>query len=101
MAVNPRLFLEMASHSWVTVRTPIAEISLNFNVTPYKFTPIDFQFAWSLDSKSRYCSSAGYDQDVMDFTVNLEAKFNECYHGLFGWAIGDDASDCQWRRYYP
>lgn len=101
VALNPALFAELAAHGWLTLRTPFAHFSLNADVTPFKFTPLDYQASWSLDSKGRYCHSLGYDQDVMDFELRVEASFDECFWGVLGKFSGDDSSDCTWRRYYP
>jgi hypothetical protein len=61
VAINPTAFLEIASHNYLTVRTPLIHATLVLNITPWKFTLADYQATWSLDNKSRYCHSAGYD----------------------------------------
>lgn len=42
IAMNPFAFFEVASHNWVTIRTPLAHISLNINLIPFRFIPIDY-----------------------------------------------------------
>ena len=60
VASNPRVFLELASHNYFTLRSPIAHISLYFNLIPYRFVPMDLQFTWSLENYSRYCYGTGF-----------------------------------------
>ena len=66
----------------------------------YKFSPLDFQFAWNLETMSEYCRSVSWFQEVFDLRVDVETHTNECYFGLIGMS-SDDSSDCRWMRYRP
>jgi len=73
-----------------------------------KYTPFDFQLAWDMDNKSRYCYSLSYFWEVFDLELSTEWHINECSFGLLGYLsnslnllAGTDYKDCSKRRYVP
>ena len=74
---------------------------MSAKIMGYKFAPIDYQMAWDLNNKERYCYSVGLFQEVFDISVEVETLVNECAFGIIGWITGSDKKDCAWRRYKP
>lgn len=102
MIVNPHLFGEASIWSSVTVKLIILEVTLTFKLIGFKFSPLDFQVAFDLDSTNRYCSSVGFFQDVFDIRLDISSAAYECHNGIIGTLReGGDSSDCVWRTYQP
>ena len=57
---NPSVFLEASGDVSVTFKLIFIHLTLSLNLVGYKFAPIDAHVGWSLDKKSRICSSVGY-----------------------------------------
>lgn len=100
LVLNPNIFLEAASHSWMVLRLGVVEFWFRLDLIGYKFSPVDYQATWSLDQYSHYCHSMSYIQDVFDVDILIETRVDECHIGVFGF-LNDDPVDCTWRRYYP
>lgn len=60
VALNPTIFAEMGSLTWITFRVPYMQFTMMFNFLPYKLTIMDYQASWSMDNKTHFCQSAGY-----------------------------------------
>lgn len=52
---NPALFLEVASHNWVTLHLWNFQYSLNLDVILYRYTPFDVQVMVDMDYPKDYC----------------------------------------------
>ena len=42
VALNPTIFAELGSLTWLTFRLPYMQITFNFNILPYKMTVLDY-----------------------------------------------------------
>lgn len=100
LVLNPNIFVEAASHSWMTISLGVVDIKIALDLIGYKFSPVDYQATWSLDHYDHYCHSISYTQDVFDLDVMIETRIDECHLGFFGF-LNEDPLDCAWRRYYP
>ena len=122
LVLNPNVYAEVASHSWIIFKLYFIEFRISMDITGYKITPVDYQATWDLDNKRDYCHSVGAVQDVFDLDFHLETRVYECNFGFIGLfyntidtaddddkgrtasttaVSGDDALDCDWVRYYP
>ena len=79
----------------------LIEVTFSLKLLGFKFSPLDFQFAWDLDNKDRYCYSVGYFQEVFDIRLDIDFRAKECHGGIIGWYTDKDTQDCFWRRYSP
>ena len=101
LVLNPHLFGEGSLAFGVTLNLLLWNLTFNFKLMGIKFAPLDFQFAVDLSDTSRYCSSVGYFQEVLDIRLEVEADAYECQTGLIGWSTGNDKEDCWWKKYRP
>ena len=101
MVVNPHIFGEISAETEFTLKLWLLDVTMSAKIMGYKFAPIDYQMAWDLNNKERYCYSVGLFQEVFDISVEVETLVNECAFGIIGWITGSDKKDCAWRRYKP
>lgn len=101
MVMNPNLFAEVSLSTGIMLSFWIWQIKISATGLFYKFSPLDFQFAWDLEKFNSYCLSVGWFQEVFDIRFDVETYTNECYYGILGMTIGDDNRDCRWLRYKP
>lgn len=55
VALNPTIFAEIGSLTWLTFRLPYMQLTFMFNILPYKLTILDYQGSWSIDEKTHFC----------------------------------------------
>ncbi len=91
---NPHLFGEGSIVAGITLKLWLWNVTFSIKALGVKFSPLDFQFAWNLDSMSNYCYSVGYFQEVLDLLLEVETSALECHYGIVGWATENDKSDC-------
>lgn len=107
MIFNPNVFLEASAEGSLTLRLAVIELVIKTKVLAFRYTPFEYQLAFDLDSKSRYCQSLSYFWEVLDFNIMTEWNINECYFGLLSLFINPskqpflDLQECSWRRYRP
>ena len=109
MVINPNAFIEASAEVAVTFKLAVVEFTLNLKALVGKYTPFDYQLAWDLDEKSRYCQGLGFFFEVFDFGVSTEWNINECYFGLIGALlpslnlsyVRQNLNYCTWRTYQP
>ena len=99
---NPQLYLEAASHNFITYNLGPIRFTLVLDVTAFKFTPFDAEFLLSLEKPENglldMCFGMQYLTDVLDLEVKLNVEVLECQFGLFGISIGDPY-ECSWVAY--
>ena len=102
LVINPHLFGEGSIWFDVTFKLLLIELTLQFKVLAFRFSPLDFQFAWDLSSEGRYCSSVGYFREMFDLRLDVSSHVYECHTGLIGMLRSNsDGTDCSWRTYSP
>ena len=101
MVVNPHIFGEISAEIDFTIKLWLLDVTLKSKIMGYRFAPIDYQMAWDLNNKDRFCYSVGNFQEVLDVTVEVETLVSECMFGIIGWSTQTDPRDCTWRSYQP
>jgi hypothetical protein len=72
LVINPNIFVEVSTRNWIAFKLFFIEWWFRFDITGYKFTPVDYQALWSLDDYKSYCHSVSWVQDVFDFELRVE-----------------------------
>ena len=101
VTANPKLNLELLGNAKFTAHLGEAEISLVFNMYPFKFTPFNIMLQADALHPERYCTGMDYDVKAFLAEVMIETRINECYWGVLGLSTDQDAKDCVWRKYAP
>ena len=57
MVVNPHIFGEISAETEFTLKLWLLDVTMSAKIMGYKFAPIDYQMAWDLNNKERYCYS--------------------------------------------
>ena len=101
---NPQIYMEFASHNYMSYHLGPVNFLFNIDVTAFRFTPFDLQFLVSMQSPEYddhmvdFCYGMQYLTDVMDVEITMQIDVKECSYGIFGMLIGD-VTDCYWRSY--
>lgn len=60
LVINPIVFGEVASHSWLGLKLGVLEIYARLDGTGYRATPVEYQATWNLNDPAQYCHTMGF-----------------------------------------
>ena len=100
LLLNPKMYVEGTTHNYIEFMFQNVRFRFPFEFIGYKFTFLDYQFLWNLDSPLDYCQGMQWVQEMTQFRVDFEANINECDFGILGVLLQPaDWYNCEWRRY--
>ena len=102
LSARPKFIFEIFGRIELTLHLNFINITVAFNVAPFRFTPFDIMLRMDTLHPRRYCTGMDYQVRTLISEVHLETAVNECDYGLIGGFLTDnDKSDCFWRTYKP
>ena len=102
LSARPKFIFEIFGRIELTLHLNFINITVSFDVSPFRFTPFDIMLRMDTVHPRRYCTGMDYQVRTLISEVHLETAVNECDYGLIGgFLTNNDASDCFWRVYKP
>ena len=60
LLLNPQVYFEVASHSYMDIILPNIEYRIRFDFSGYKYTIVDYVFLFDINNTTNYCSGLSW-----------------------------------------
>ena len=102
LSARPKFIFEIYGKIELTLHLNFIDITVSFDVAPFRFTPFDIMVRMDALHPRRYCTGMDYQVRTLISEVHLETAVKECNYGLVGGILtNNDPSDCFTRVYKP
>ena len=78
LSSRPKFIFEIYGKIQVTLHLNFINITLSFNVAPFKFTPFDILLRMDMLHPRRYCTGMDYQVRTLISEVHIETDVKEC-----------------------